>query len=231
VKSSAGPQELGRAVRGEARGLDEKDLGLQTYAALQDAPAHHPLLASPRRAYKRRITVRTVPWATVRGIGHREELVAPRDPLRCTDRQEAPSARRRVERKDKTQTHIRRSILVSVEKGGKRSDSEVREHLANERTMLAWVRTGVGLVSVGLVIERAGALVAAGGGAPGASKAFGLAVAVLGLLALVMGTVQFLRNRRRIRSGDFVPAAASYMVIAAGSMALAGVFIVYTLLS
>jgi putative membrane protein len=118
-----------------------------------------------------------------------------------------------------------------LEKGGKRSEAEVREHLANERTLLAWIRTGVGLVSVGLVIERAGALVAAGGGAAGASKAFGLAVAVLGLLALVMGTVQFLRNRRRIRSGDFVPAAASYVIIAAGSMALAGVFILYTLLS
>ncbi|MCA3749641.1 MAG: DUF202 domain-containing protein, partial [Rubrobacter sp.] len=37
-------------------------------------------------------------------------------------------------------------------------DAEVREHLANERTLLAWVRTGVGLISVGFVVERAGAL-------------------------------------------------------------------------
>ncbi len=30
----------------------------------------------------------------------------------------------------------------------------VREHLANERTLLSWVRTGVSLISFGLVIER-----------------------------------------------------------------------------
>jgi putative membrane protein len=33
----------------------------------------------------------------------------------------------------------------------------VREHLANERTLLSWVRTGVSLTSFGLVIERLGA--------------------------------------------------------------------------
>jgi uncharacterized membrane protein YidH (DUF202 family) len=37
--------------------------------------------------------------------------------------------------------------------------TEVREHLANERTLLSWVRTGVGLISLGIVVERAGALV------------------------------------------------------------------------
>ena len=30
--------------------------------------------------------------------------------------------------------------------------TEVREHLANERTLLAWVRTGVSLISFGLVV-------------------------------------------------------------------------------
>ncbi|MCA3748523.1 MAG: DUF202 domain-containing protein, partial [Rubrobacter sp.] len=47
-------------------------------------------------------------------------------------------------------------------------DAEIREHLANERTLLAWVRTGVGLISLGFVVERAGAL-AAVAGAEGAS--------------------------------------------------------------
>jgi uncharacterized membrane protein YidH (DUF202 family) len=32
--------------------------------------------------------------------------------------------------------------------------TEVREHLANERTLLSWVRTGVGLISLGIVVER-----------------------------------------------------------------------------
>ncbi|MBA3616998.1 MAG: DUF202 domain-containing protein, partial [Rubrobacteraceae bacterium] len=41
------------------------------------------------------------------------------------------------------------------EQGG----TEIREHLANERTLLSWVRTGISLISIGLVVERAGALV------------------------------------------------------------------------
>ena len=46
-----------------------------------------------------------------------------------------------------------------------------------------------------------------------------------------MGTVQFLRSRRGISTGNFVPAAAAYMIVVAGSLALAGTFIIYVLLS
>ncbi len=111
--------------------------------------------------------------------------------------------------------------------GGGTGGTEAREHLANERTLLAWVRTGVGLISFGLVVQRIGAEL----GSAGSSGLFGIALAVLGCLALVMGTVQFLRSRRGIATGDFVPAVAAYMVVVAGSLALAGVFIIYVLLS
>jgi putative membrane protein len=111
--------------------------------------------------------------------------------------------------------------------GGGTGGTEAREHLANERTLLAWVRTGVSLISFGLVVERIGAQV----GPAGASGIFGVALAVLGCLTLVMGTIQFLRSRRGISTGDFVPAAAAYLVIVAGSLALAGTFIVYVLLN
>lgn len=112
-------------------------------------------------------------------------------------------------------------------------DAEVREHLANERTLLAWVRTGVGLISVGFVVERAGALAS---GTPGgqqtvlASEVFGLALVALGCLTLVVGAMQFFRNRRMIIAGVFSAMSTPYMVIVAGSLLLAGTFIVYTLL-
>jgi putative membrane protein len=112
---------------------------------------------------------------------------------------------------------------VSPEGGG----TEVREHLANERTLLAWVRTGVSLISFGLVVERLGTQT----GSTGLSGAFGIALAVLGCLALVMGTARFLRSRRGIRTGNFVSSAAAYLVVVAGSLALAGTFIVYVLLA
>jgi putative membrane protein len=112
---------------------------------------------------------------------------------------------------------------------GPSREAEVREHLANERTLLSWVRTGVALISIGLVVERAGAL-AGSAGSMGASEAFGLALAFLGGLTLVIGTAQFLRTRREISSGDFTPSTTAYLVIVAGGLALAGAFIVYVLL-
>lgn len=115
--------------------------------------------------------------------------------------------------------------------GPPRREAEVREHLANERTLLSWVRTGVGLISIGLVVERAGALAGAQSNASiGASGIFGVALALLGCLTLVIGTAQFLRNRRRIIEGDFTPAVAAYLVIVGGSMALAAAFVVYVAL-
>ncbi|HEY0128458.1 MAG TPA: DUF202 domain-containing protein [Rubrobacteraceae bacterium] len=122
---------------------------------------------------------------------------------------------------------------VRDDSGGRDDDTVIREHLANERTLLSWVRTGVGLISIGLVVERAGALADAANpklvGTSGASELFGLALALLGVLTLVIGTVQFLRTRQRISSGEFVPSAAAYLIIVAGSLAFAGAFIVYVL--
>ena len=112
-------------------------------------------------------------------------------------------------------------------------ETKIREHLANERTLLSWVRTGVSLISIGLVVERAGALVDASMkvGSTSASELFGLALALLGALTLVLGTTQFLRNRHRISTGEFVPSAAAYLIIVAGSLAFAGAFVIYVLLT
>jgi len=120
----------------------------------------------------------------------------------------------------------KRPVSSEEGSGGGTGGTEAREHLANERTLLAWVRTGVGLISFGLVIERIGAQV----GSVGSSGVFGVALAVLGCLTLIMGTVQFLRSRRGIAAGNFVPAVAAYMMVVVGSLALAGTFVIYVLL-
>ena len=113
------------------------------------------------------------------------------------------------------------------------NENEVRDHLANERTLLSWVRTGVTLVSIGLVVERAGALVAGSSvkvGSLNASALFGIGLAALGCLTLILGTIQFLRNRRSISENNFVPAAAAYVAVVVGGLAFAGAFILYVLL-
>jgi putative membrane protein len=114
------------------------------------------------------------------------------------------------------------------EQGG----TEIREHLANERTLLSWVRTGVSLISLGLVVERAGALARAAHlqvGSTSATELFGMSLALLGALTLILGTMQFLRNRRSISARDFEPSVAVYLVIVAGSLTFAGAFVIYVL--
>ena len=112
------------------------------------------------------------------------------------------------------------------------SQTEIREHLANERTLLSWVRTGVSLISLGLVVERAGALAKAANfqiGSTSGSEVFGLGLALLGALTLILGTTQFLRNRHAIASGKFESSVTVYLIIVTGSLAFAVAFTLYVL--
>jgi putative membrane protein len=96
------------------------------------------------------------------------------------------------------------------------------------------VRTGVSLISLGLVVERAGALAKAANfqvGSTSGSDFFGLGLAMLGALTLILGTGQFLRNRHGIATGHFESSVAVYLIIVAGSLVFAGVFAIYVLLS
>jgi putative membrane protein len=127
---------------------------------------------------------------------------------------------------------VGRSDAVSRENKdtSQQSQTEIREHLANERTLLSWVRTGISLISLGLVVERAGALAKAAElqvGPASATEIFGLALALLGSLTLILGTVQFLNNRRSITANEFEPSLVAYLIIVAGSLALAGAFVIY----
>ncbi len=88
----------------------------------------------------------------------------------------------------------------------------------------------MGLISLGIVVERAGSFVSVESGSPDElSGLLGASLALLGCLSLVLGTVQFLRNRRRIARGEFIPQAATYLVVAAGGLILGGCFTLYVL--
>jgi putative membrane protein len=130
----------------------------------------------------------------------------------------------------------RRTRVTSSENENKdeqrQGSTEIREHLANERTLLSWVRTGVSLISLGLVVERAGALAKAADfqvSSTSGSEFFGLGLALLGALTLILGTAQFLRNRRSISEGDFESSVVGYLIIVAGSLTFAGIFAIYVL--
>jgi putative membrane protein len=82
-----------------------------------------------------------------------------------------------------------------------------RDHAANERTVLAWLRTGVALMAFGFALARFGLFlheVAAVHGEPAraqqimGSSWFGAAMVVLGLVTNVAATVRYVRIRKAI---------------------------------
>lgn len=79
------------------------------------------------------------------------------------------------------------------------SENDPRVFFAAERTLLAWIRTGLAVMGLGFVVARFGLflrLVAHGGtaGPPAmSSTALGVAFVLLGAAAIAIGTVQFVR--------------------------------------
>jgi putative membrane protein len=101
----------------------------------------------------------------------------------------------------------------------------VSDHLANERTFLAWVRTGIGVVVFGFAIGRFGIAlrqfsrvtgVAAQG--TGLSLWFGTASMALGLALIVAGLISYHRTRRAIDAGNFQP--ADWLMTSAAALTL-----------
>lgn len=109
-------------------------------------------------------------------------------------------------------------------------DERVRDHLANERTYLAWLRTGVAAMGLGVVIaklkyllgssyqESSGALHAA---------SIGLLFALIGIATIVMAAFFFLETRKEIRSRTYSSKVQFALTLAAVMVGLGLVIIWY----
>jgi putative membrane protein len=107
----------------------------------------------------------------------------------------------------------------------KTPEETLRLHQANERTMLAWIRTGIALMAFGFAIARFGVFlrqVASLGRAASADLQHGVGSAwvgavlvALGMLANLLATIRYAQIRRAIERGD-VGAPHAAMVYAFG---------------
>ena len=102
-------------------------------------------------------------------------------------------------------------------------EETLRLHQANERTMLAWIRTGIALMAFGFAIARFGVFlrqVASLGQVAvhlhGVGSAWvGAALVALGMVANLLATIRYAQIRRAIDRGD-VGAPHALMVVVFG---------------
>ena len=113
--------------------------------------------------------------------------------------------------------------------------SATRDLLANERTLLAWARTGVAIMGLGFVVARFGLVIreAAGVGAQqllrGVSTAFGVALVLCGALLLVLAYWRYRRVADDILH-DRVRWDPRLGVLLTGILVLAGILLAAYLL-
>lgn len=101
-----------------------------------------------------------------------------------------------------------------------------RDHLANERTQLAWLRTGANIMVVGLVVARFGEQ----GEVSTASLAAGAVLVLVGAGTIVYGTLRYRRVARELREGSAAAAASSAGPSIAAGVVIAAVVVAATIL-
>lgn len=99
--------------------------------------------------------------------------------------------------------------------GDKEKETEqqkVSDHLSNERTLLAWVRTSVGIMAFGFVVVEFSLFtkdinhaleVEISGNHYGYSGPIGTMIVAIGTMSLLFSLVRYRRTKKEINSGSF----------------------------
>ena len=87
----------------------------------------------------------------------------------------------------------------------RRNPSRVRDHLANERTYLAWMRTAIALMGFGVVIVRLRHFQSPLLPHPGTGWKLGLIFSLVGLVTVLLSTQHYFSVRRDIDEDTYEP--------------------------
>lgn len=88
----------------------------------------------------------------------------------------------------------------------------INEHLANERTFLAWIRTAIGVMAFGFVVVKFSLFIrqiAIVTGTqdelprPGYSRPMGIGIVILGVASLLFGAWRYYRTAQQIQSSKY----------------------------
>ncbi|MDX2239108.1 MAG: DUF202 domain-containing protein [Leptolyngbyaceae cyanobacterium bins.302] len=109
----------------------------------------------------------------------------------------------------------------------KRNPNRIRDHLANERTYLSWMRSGVALMGFGVLIVRLRILrPPLAPQPPGNGWKLGLAFAIVGLLSVLLSTQHYFAVRDDIEEDTYEP-PDRWVILSSLAILLLGAGVIY----
>lgn len=117
-------------------------------------------------------------------------------------------------------------------------NNKSREHLANERTFLAWIRTSLALIGLGFVIvkfslflKQISVLMEGKVIVPlkGYSAEIGVIMVALGILLTIFAFFQYQRNGKQIDSNIYVPSSLLTLSLTVAILIGGVILIIYLL--
>ncbi|OCQ92022.1 hypothetical protein BCD67_21655 [Oscillatoriales cyanobacterium USR001] len=122
-----------------------------------------------------------------------------------------------------------KSTKVDSKKAKFQNPSRVRDHLANERTYLAWMRTAIALIGFGIVIVRL-RILQSPLPPPGIGWRLGLMFSLVGLVTVLFSTKHYFNSRCNIDEDTYEP-AEGLILLFSFAVILLGAGVVYFVFS
>lgn len=117
-------------------------------------------------------------------------------------------------------------VAEKQEKTQKRSSERVREHLANERTYLAWMRTAIALMGFGVVTVRIQVFHPPLIPNSGNSWKLGLFFSLIGLVTVSLSNQHYFAVRHDIDEDTYKP-ADRWVILLSLAVVLLGTGVIY----
>ncbi len=107
-----------------------------------------------------------------------------------------------------------------------RDSSRVRDHLANERTYLAWMRTAIALMGFGVVIVRVRIIQPSPTHSPGSGWKLGLVFSLTGLVMVLISSQHYFAVRHSIDEDTYEP-PDRWVILSSFVVMLLGIGVIY----
>ncbi|MFV0607137.1 MAG: YidH family protein [Niabella sp.] len=120
------------------------------------------------------------------------------------------------------------------------SPQNASDHLANERTLLAWTRTGIAIMAFGFVVVKFSLFVKQLAYLVSGEKVqvpvnsrsgvYGVVIVIVGALTLIISYVQYKKTEKQLIKGQYQPSSKLILILLL-AMLITSVFLIAYLIS